>query len=118
MLNRNYNIKGKFLEIGSGNGHISNILLKKGWEGMGVDLNSSACELNQHKNKRFIDKNLYRVVHGDFFELDLEDQFDLLISYMFIEHLDEQELTKFMSKSLSLLNKERWINKFFKYQLT
>ncbi len=36
-----------FIEIGSGNGFLSNILLQNGLFGKGFDLNSSACENNR-----------------------------------------------------------------------
>ena len=45
-----------FCEIGSGNGYISNLLLKQGLTGVGYDLNDSACENNRALNINFINE--------------------------------------------------------------
>ena len=50
-LNRYRGIgKKSFIEIGSGNGNVSEIFLKKGFEGIGFDLNESACANNRKHN--------------------------------------------------------------------
>jgi len=93
-----------FLEIGSGNGYISRILLKKGMSGVGCDLNESACQNNKVLNREFIDSNKYQVFHQDFIELDASQKFDLIISCMVIEHLETSELENFVQKCKELLN--------------
>lgn len=48
-----------FIEVGSGNGHLSNLLLKLGMTGVGYDLNIGACDNNAERNKTFIlEKNM------------------------------------------------------------
>lgn len=94
----------KFLEIGSGNGYVSSVFLQMGWHGTGIDLNKSACTNNQNKNLKFIVSNRYNVICGDFMEIEFSEKFDVIISYMVIEHLPDDVLEKFMSKAISLLN--------------
>ncbi len=93
----------KFLEIGCGNGHISNVLLNNGYRGVGVDLNASACNNNQQLNKKHIEKGNYKVIYGDFLTLPLNEQFDIILSCMVIEHLTEEQLNIFFKKVKHLL---------------
>ncbi len=93
-----------FLEIGSGNGHISHILLNKGLDGIGIDLNLSACTNNKQKNIKFIRENKYTVLNEDFFEKNFVQKFDIIISYMVIEHMNVNEQQKFFEKVKNLLS--------------
>lgn len=93
-----------FLEIGSGNGHISNILLKFGIKGVGYDLNLSACDNNSILNKKYINSGIYEVINDDFLNLITETKYDLIISSMVIEHLPEDILKPFINKCKDLLS--------------
>ena len=55
-----------FIEVGSGNGNVSKILLDKGFTGFGFDLNESACENNNERNGDYIKKGDYKVFNEDF----------------------------------------------------
>lgn len=99
------NLKLKtFLEIGSGNGYISNILLRTGMTGIGIDLNQSACENNQQYNQQFIKQGKYHVFNDDFLTRNFSSTFDIIISYMVIEHLTSTDRKLFIDKAKSLLN--------------
>lgn len=89
-----YNSK-RFIEVGSGNGHLSNLLLNCGFSGVGVDLNQSACNNNIALNQQYIEDGKYRVINGDFNTID-EGSFDFLISSMVIEHIDDSNLKLFI----------------------
>jgi len=102
--------KKYFIEVGSGNGYISNLLLNQGMEGIGVDLNESACINNNLLNESFIKNGKYKVVHGDFLDIDMNTKFDLVISSMVIEHLPEKYLDKYFTKSKRILNKDGLIS--------
>lgn len=93
----------KFLEIGSGNGYISNIFLSFGWNGMGIDLNERACEKNKIINLNYVISGKYNIVKGDFLEIEINDKFDVIIFYMVIEHISDDLLKLFMSKVIFLL---------------
>ena len=94
---------GRFLEIGAGTGYISRILLKKGLKGIGLDLNIDSCEVNREINKDYISQGSYEVSNANFFELEEDDKFDLIISSMVIEHLDENQVQSYFNKCKSLL---------------
>ena len=58
--------KKHFIEVGSGNGYLSNLLLNFRFSGVGADLNQSACNNNKVLNQKFIDAGKYQVINGDF----------------------------------------------------
>jgi phospholipid N-methyltransferase len=84
-----------FCEIGSGNGHLSKILLNMGLTGKGYDLNESACDNNRLLNKEFIDSKKYAVYNEDFLSNTTGEKYDFIFSCMVIEHLDEDLLNKY-----------------------
>ncbi len=95
-----------FLEIGSGNGFVSRILLNNGMQGIGIDLNISACEHNQQYNAQYLSTKKYEVICDDFLHHHFSLTFDCIISYMVIEHLNFEERKKFIDKAKELLNPE------------
>lgn len=96
--------KSTFLEIGSGTGYLSEIFLKKGWTGVGLDLNESSCKANRTRNNEYINKKKYEVDHLDFFKMTTTRNFDVIFSCMVIEHLSPKDVTSFFEKCKSLLN--------------
>lgn len=93
-----------FLEIGSGKGVFSRLLLKNGLKGQGIDLNHRAVERAANLNKDFIDKGQYSVAQGDFLELPEEEKFDVIFSCMVIEHIPAEILKAFVEKCKRLLS--------------
>ena len=99
--NKNYKT---FLEIGSGNGYLSHLLLSLGLSGVGFDLNLSACQNNNKMNSDFIKNQSYEVFNQNFLEIDLKNKFDVIISSMVIEHLTDEELKCLLNKAKKSLN--------------
>lgn len=95
-----------FLEIGSGNGYLSNVMLKTGLSGTGCDLNQGACNNNSQFNSGYIKKGLYKVLNTDFTAMDTDEKYDLIIAAMVIEHIPNEELKGFISKCKSLLSED------------
>ena len=87
-----------FLEVGSGNGYLSNLLLKCGFSGVGLDLNKSACNNNTVLNKKYIDAGKYQVINDDFKTFH-KGSFDFLISSMVIEHINDNDLKIFIENA-------------------
>jgi cyclopropane fatty-acyl-phospholipid synthase-like methyltransferase len=86
----------RFVEVGAGNGHISNYLLELGMRGRGLDLNESACHNNRTLNQGYIDEERYTVEHTDF--MDARFEADVIISSMVIEHLDQAGVDRYFEK--------------------
>jgi len=93
-----------FIEIGSGTGYLSNLLLSKGYTGLGFDLNKESCNANSAFNKKYIDKNHYEIRNDNYLNMNSILKYDLIISSMVLEHLNEDDLNKYFSKSLELLS--------------
>jgi len=102
-ISKIFNSSSKFIEVGSGNGNLSQLLLGMRHSGLGVDLNLSACQNNKELNKKFISSKKYMVFNGDFNLLD-EGGFDFLISSMVIEHINDDDLKVFLNNAKKALN--------------
>lgn len=96
---------GNFLEAGCGIGLISNYLLGKGWQGIGVDLNNDSIQLNRSINKKFIEAKKYNCLSGDFTNYvdstTTSSGYDLVISSNVIEHLEEPTFSDFLRNMVS-----------------
>lgn len=97
-LNKIFDKSKHFIEVGSGNGYLSNLLLESVFTGVGVDLNQSACVNNIMINRKYIDAEKYQVINDDFNNIK-EGSFDFLISSMVIEHIDDISLKKFFENA-------------------
>jgi 2-polyprenyl-3-methyl-5-hydroxy-6-metoxy-1,4-benzoquinol methylase len=100
---RHFGDKKNFLEVGAGTGYISNLLLSKGYAGIGFDLNESSCQVNSLLNNKYILEGNYAVCNNNFFDIDKEKKYDIIISSMVIEHLNEEEINKYFLKVSDLL---------------
>jgi len=81
---------GRFVEIGPGAGHISALLLELGWSGVSFDLEPSTIAELESRFAREIGTGRYRPVVGDWLASANEEQFDLVLSCMVLEHFDEE----------------------------
>jgi SAM-dependent methyltransferase len=94
---------GSFVEVGVGNGHISNLLLHSGWSGTGYDLSASALARARQLNAPFIDCGRFAVRHTDWLAEAGMTPVDLVISSMVIEHLDDDGITRYFEQARSAL---------------
>lgn len=88
----------RFLDIGSGNGMLSSLLLKLGLNGVAIDLNAEACKKNSTTNLKYIQNNQFKVIHGDLLEYNDDEKFDLILACMVIEHLPDNSLKLFINQ--------------------
>lgn len=102
-LRRRWTAPGRFVELGAGTGYISSVLLAHGWQGLGVDLNESACEKNRATNVQSISAGSYTVRNVDFLATDDLGAADMVISSMVLEHLDEAATQRFFDVIRSVL---------------
>ena len=95
-----------FYEFASGSGDLSRLLLDIGFQGAGFDLNSGACEKNRQKNKKDIDSGRYKVRNENFFETALARSADLVACCMFLEHLPQPDVERFLTVCQRVLRPE------------
>ena len=94
----------RFIEIGSGNGNVSNIFLNMGFMGIGFDLNKSACKNNNIKNEHFVSNGRYNVRNENFIDFNSDEKYDIIISCMVIEHMDNDFLEQYFIKCKKILS--------------
>ena len=105
-LKRQRFLHGRFLEVGAGKGNISQVLLKHGLSGIGLDLNEVACDWNERLNNEFVSRQNYQVICHEFLTHQFEQSFDIIISSMLIEHMDEVQVGQYFKKAKSLLTEK------------
>jgi SAM-dependent methyltransferase len=93
----------RFLEVGAGNGHISRYLLELGLNGIGFDLNASACENNAVLNKDAIAAGRYSIENADFLQAPANERADVIISSMVLEHLLPAEVDSYFERCKGML---------------
>jgi SAM-dependent methyltransferase len=97
---------GKFLEVGCGSGWISRIFLELGWSGLGVDLHEPSIRHALEVNRPFVDRGSYRASQLDFLDPDAAlggREFDVIISCMVIEHLDDAGEARYFDRCRELI---------------
>ena len=95
---------GKFIEIGVGQGHLSNLLLNLGWRGTGLDLNPTTIQVAKKNNENYIKSGKYTVQKADWLASKKNSKANLIISSMVLEHLKPEDENKFLQKALRSLN--------------
>lgn len=101
---KDWKIKGTFLEIGSGTGYISKLFLENNLKGIGLDLNNESCKINTNLNNLYIEQQKYQVLNENFLQYDFQEKFDVIISCMVIEHMNEEDVHRYFTKATKLLN--------------
>lgn len=85
---------GRFIEVGAGEGHLSALLLRAGWRGVGIEADAASAARAREVNRDAIARGRYEVVNGSWLEPTeggrLPKDVDLILSCMVLEHLDER----------------------------
>ena len=95
---------GHFLEVGCGKGFISQILLDSGWSGIGCDLNQNSLDYATSLNRSAIERGKYQVANQNFLTFTGSSKFDLIISCMVLEHLNDAEESTYFELVKKSLN--------------
>lgn len=89
---------GFFVEVGSGRGELSRLLLERGWSGIGFDLNPESRALMQEINGKFIENGQFEIRQANWLDMEITRKADLIVSCMVLEHLDEMDETRYFEK--------------------
>jgi len=95
---------GHFLEVGCGKGFISKILLDLGWTGMGCDINPNSLQYCERLNAHAIQKGRYQILNQNFLKITNLPKFDLIISCMVLEHLNDDEESAYFRTARTILD--------------
>ena len=89
---------GFFVEVGSGRGELSNLLLEHGWSGIGFDLNPASPAHLQDINAKFIETGRFEVQQANWLDVEVGKKADMIVSCMVLEHLDEKNEARYFEK--------------------
>ena len=91
--------KGKtFLEVGPGSGNLTDLLLKRGLRGTLVELSKDACDQLAERFADEIEKGNLIIKNSSFLSESTNDLYDLILSAMVLEHLNDADEKFFIQK--------------------
>ncbi|MBQ4054801.1 MAG: class I SAM-dependent methyltransferase [Clostridia bacterium] len=104
VLNRNGLSKGRLLELGCGDGKLSVMLAKSGFEVFGVDISSTAIEWAKQRSGEEKENTSFEV--GNVLDLKSnDDTFDIALD-SFCFHCITENREKFLSEAFRVLKKD------------
>ena len=96
---------GRFIEVGPGNGEITQLLLGLGWTGESFDLEALTIERLRIRFAKEIGEERYSAVNADYLSQSQQPgTADMVISCMVMEHLEDAAESAFMLKSSEILS--------------
>jgi len=96
--------RGRFVELGAGNGDAAAVLLNLGWQGVLYEVDYETAKLLRLRFAEQIVTRRLQVMHGDFLDNDLDrESVDLVFSSMVLEHLPENDVDRVLAQSARIL---------------
>jgi len=94
---------GTFLEVGAGRGVLAHLLLGLGWSGTGYDLNPEAADGARQINAEAVATGRFDIKTADWLNSGDHGVADLVLSSMVLEHLDEEQVTRYFQRTSECL---------------
>jgi SAM-dependent methyltransferase len=94
---------GRFVDVGVGAGHLSDVLLSLGWSGTGYDLSGDALAQARHRTVGSIAQGRFELRQADWIADPAAALVDLVVSSMVLEHLEEETIDRYFAKARSVL---------------
>jgi ubiquinone/menaquinone biosynthesis C-methylase UbiE len=92
--------RGRILDIGCGTGKLLIEAGRRGFKGVGIDMNQSMIEVAEEESKRRNLSHRLRFEIGNALELNLsEEKFDVVVSTLMISELQQAELEQFIREA-------------------
>jgi SAM-dependent methyltransferase len=89
---------GRFIEVGTGAGELSALLLGAGWTGVGYEP-GPAADRARRRNADAIASGRYELRDADWLTAPSDDPADVVISSMFIEHLPDADEARYFERA-------------------
>ena len=93
-----------FIEIGPGEGKLSNLLCSMGLKGTGIDFSHEITHALSSNMKNYTRSGQYSIIESDFAEKELNVKADLVFSMMVLEHIEDDLRFLVKMKKLSKKN--------------
>jgi SAM-dependent methyltransferase len=90
---------GRFIEVGVGGGHLSRLLLDRGWEGVGWEHSAEAARSAGRVNAGDLAAGRYELRVGDWLTAAPDRPADLVISKNVIEHLPSAQEAEYFARA-------------------
>ena len=94
---------GTFVEIGCGQGMLTQVLLEAGWSGTAYDLNEKSLEKSAQLNSKFVADGKLVLKNQDWLDEPSDVKVDLIISALVLEHMDDAAEALYIKKCKSSL---------------
>lgn len=97
---------GRFIEIGPGSGEITRLLLDFGWSGCVYDLDQTTISRLRKRFSAAVESQQLITINADYLQSPPPSPFDnadLVVSCMVLEHLEDQQVARFMASSANYL---------------
>lgn len=95
--------RGRFIEVGAGQGIVSKTLLDLGWSGRAYDLNAQSLALASELNRTAVAEGRYAVEQRDWLDAPQTGPVDLVVSCMVLEHLADADEARYLERCRAAL---------------
>lgn len=95
--------RGSFVEVGAGQGILSNTLLGLGWKGSAYELNPESVAIAAELNSAALSAGRFRLCEGDWLEAEQVEKLDLIVSCMVLEHLNDVDERRYFERCRDLV---------------
>src|SRR5260221_8093986 len=83
--------RGRFIEVGAGQGIVSKTLLDVGWRGRAYDLNAQSLAVAAELNRLAVSQGRYALEQRDWLDVAPAEPVDLVVSCMVLGHFADAD---------------------------
>src|SRR5438067_932917 len=95
--------RGRFIEVGAGQGIVSKTLLDLGWSGRAYDLNAQSLAAAAELNRRAVAEGRYELEQRDWLAAPASEPVDLVVSCMVLEHFADADEARYLERCRAAL---------------
>lgn len=97
--------RGRFVEVGAGQGIVSKTLLDLGWRGRAYELNADALAAAAELNRAALSEGRYELEPRDWLGAADTERADLVASCMVLEHLADADEARYLERCRTALKR-------------